>query len=137
MNNKKNVVLLLVVFGALLLAAQPKTKNAAPGGPSVQVLQAICEAFAYNLAEDGKRPQPRLTHTAHVGQMFDEFGKRSTIGASYRRHFGREFTDLGEQLRAAMGLEDEARPLPLTPARRSAAVKTLKAFASGLNNGTL
>ena len=137
MNNKKTGFLLLVVCGALLLAAQPKQPRKGDDVPRVDVLAAICEAFAYNLAEDGKRKEPRLTHTAHVGQVFDDFGKRSTIGASYKRRFAREFSDLGNQLRKAMGLVDESTALPLTPARRAAAVKTFEDFASRLTNGTL
>ena len=137
MNQKKNGVLLLLLCGALLVAAQPKQQSKGDDVPRASVLAAIIEAFAYNLSEDGKQPQPRLTHTAHVGQMFDEFGKRSTIGASYKRAFAREFSELGAQLRDAMGLVDEVRPLPLTNQRRSAAVKTLEAFASRLKDGAL
>ena len=77
MKKQKNGVLVLVVLACLFLATRPPVKQATGDVPTLSVLADIVEAFAYNIEQDGPRNDPRLTHTAHVGQVFDDFGKVS------------------------------------------------------------
>ena len=120
-----------------MVAARAAPDDATPNieGPRRVVLVEIVGAFAFNLEADGNSDAPRLTHTAHVGHVFDEFGRRSTLGQSYRRTFRREFSQLAEELQHALNVDDTDRPLPLPRERRAAAVTVLRAFASRLKDG--
>ena len=138
MNKNKNLVLLVVLLGSVMVAARSdtgKTTGLNNEGPRRDVLVEIVQAFAFNLEADGQAETPRLTHTAHVGHVFDDFGRRSTFGQSYRRTFRREFSQLSAELQQALGVVGLDRPLPLTTERRAAAVNVLRAFASRLKDG--
>ena len=138
MKNNSTLLAVLLVAGLVVAMRQPSANHDQPTtAPRRDVLVSIVDAFAFNLEEDGRRDSPRVTHTAQVGFLFDEFGRRSTLGKSYRDTFRKEFKQLGLELSAAMGLDDELASLPLTSDRRAAAVATLRDFSDRLNHGAL
>ena len=124
----KNKHLLAFALIALVLAGVGKRTSE----PSRQVLATICEAFAYNLTEDGKRQRPRLTTAGDVGRVFDEFGKRSALGVSYRAAFADEFKELGAELAQAAGGGKDAAAAPLTAQLRQEMAAIFLAFAEAL-----
>lgn len=137
MKKQKNGVLILVVLACLFMATRPPVKQATGDVPTLSVLADIVEAFAYNIEQDGTSNEPRLTHTSHVGQVFDDFGKRSTLGQSYRSTFRDVFVRLSSEIQKALGLDDQPGPLPLTIERRAAVVETLRVFSRRLKDGEI
>ena len=133
MNDKNDNRLLLLLLVGLVVAGSLKSKEPNKDKsehPTRAGLAVILEAFAFNLEKDGQLERPVLQWSSDVGEVFNLFGSRSTLGRSYRDHFASEFDDLGAQLSDA--LEDQDEPQPLTAARRSAAVSVLRRFARGL-----
>ena len=124
----KNKHLLAFALIALVLAGVGKRTSE----PSRQVLATICEAFAYNLTEDGKRQRPRLTTAGDVGRVFDDFGKRSALGVSYRAAFADEFKELGAELAQAAGGGKDAAAAPLTAQLRQEMAAIFLDFAKAL-----
>ena len=124
----KNKHLLAFALIALVLAGVGKRTSE----PSRQVLATICEAFAYNLTEDGKRQRPRLTTAGDVGRVVDDFGKRSALGVSYRAAFADEFKELGAELAQAAGGGKDADAAPLPAQLRQEMAAILLAFAVAL-----
>ena len=137
MKKHTNGVLVLVVMACLFLATRPPVKQSTGDVPTLAVLADIIEAFAYNIEQDGTSNEPRLTHTAHVGQVFDDFGKRSTLGQSYRSTFADVFLRLSVELQTALDLDEQPGPLPLTIERRKAVVETLRLFSRRLKDGEI
>ena len=76
-------------------------------------------AFVRNIEHDGQQPQPLLTTASDVGYLFDEFGRRSTLGVSYKKLFAAEFKALGKDLAAAAGAGTDASTEQLTPQLRA------------------
>lgn len=108
MKNKPLFILLLVaLLGGSLVKSRPQDNRPA-------ILADICEAFAYNLEADGQRKAPRLLTAGDVGALFDDFGRRSTLGISYKKQFPDFFKGLGAELAAAAGPGREAGAAPLT-----------------------
>jgi len=124
----KNKHLLAFALVCLLLAGVGKRTSE----PSRQVLAQICEAFAYNLLEDGKRQQPRLTTAGDVGRVFDDFGKRSALGVSYKAAFSDEFKELGAALAQVAGGGKDAAAAPLTGQLRQEMAVIFLEFSEGL-----
>ncbi len=133
MKTKNDNSLVLVLLVGLLVFSSLKVKPASEETtetPTLEGLALILEAFAYNLEQDGQLETPTLQWSSDLGEVFNLFGSRSTIGRSYRERFADQFDDLGDQL--AEALEAREGPQPLTPARRSAAAEVLRRFARGL-----
>ena len=108
MKNKTLVILLVVaLLGGSLVKSTPQDNRPA-------ILADICQAFAYNLDADGQRKEPRLKTAGDVGALFDDFGRRSTLGISYKKQFPDFFKGLGAELAAAAGPGREAGAAPLT-----------------------
>lgn len=139
MNKNNNLFLVVILLASLIVAARADQEQVAYSSdkPSRAVLAEIVLAFAFNLEADGNTETPLLIHTAHVGYVFDEFGRRSTLGQSYRGRFRAEFSALSDELQNALGVNDSQRPLPLTSERRAAAVKVLRDFAGRLKDGKI
>lgn len=134
MNNKRTATrpLLLLLVG-LLVFSSLKVKDPVepdPERPTLEGLAVILDAFAYNLEQDGQLEAPSLQWSSDVGDRFNLFGSRSTLGRAYRETFADQFDDLAAQLAAA--LDARSGPQPLTAARRSAAADVLRRFARGL-----
>ena len=87
--------------------------------PQERILADILAAFAWNIEHDGQQPQPLLTTASDVGYLFDEFGRRSTLGVSYKKLFAAEFKALGKDLAAAAGAGTDASTEQLTPQLRA------------------
>lgn len=107
----KNKTLLLLLAAAIVAGSLVKTK---PADNRPAILADICQAFAYNLEADGQRKDPRIKTAGDVGALFDDFGRRSTLGISYKKQFPEFFKGLGAELAAAAGPGREAGAAPLT-----------------------
>jgi len=107
---------LLIILAAVVVAGSLTKKE--PADARHVILADICEAFAYNLDADGQRKEPRLKTAGDVGALFDDFGRRSTLGISYKKQFPGFFKGLGAELARAAGPGREAGAAPLTPELR-------------------
>ena len=125
MNNKH----LLTWLALVVVAAGLGKPGDGRTGQRADVLAAIFEAFAWNLAADGQQERPRLTTAGDVGRVLDDFGRRSTLGISYKKTFSAEFSRLGADLSAAAGGGKDAAAAPLTVTLRAQMVAIFKDHA--------
>ena len=106
---KKNNGNTILIVGVLALVAFGIQSEKNPGSQAPQPTKAglivILDAFAWNIEQDGKLDQPLITYSNHLGEAFNEFGRRSTLGQSYRTEFGQEFDQLAVDLKNALDVD--------------------------------
>ena len=132
MKNKTDNLLwlaLVIGLGVMLLGSQRPQVDGNPR-PTRAGLSVILNAFAYNLEADGNRENPAVQYSNQLGEAFNVFGSRTTLGKSYKETFSDEFKALGSDLREVFGVLDS--PVPLSPETRSRAVSVIRQHADGI-----
>ncbi len=128
----KNKHLLVVLLAVVLVGSIRLTSPDQKTQPRRAVLAEILTAFAWNLEHDGTIERPVVRTVGRVGFLFDDFGRCSTYGQSYRAAFPQVFEELGRELEAAASVGREADALPLTDETRAALVAIFRNHADRL-----